>query len=625
MTFFLGVLPIFAEEKVEPSGKTVDEIVAEITDVPGIIIEKVEVDDSGTRLMVLIHASEKVNSFVFERSDPPSLFVQFLSSNVFASGEPVQVVGLDPLSEIRYGYRHFADAAEADRTKKKYYELDYLELKLNRPVFYTVQQEGWIVVVGLDRTTTKVDVPDLDFRFDLAKYEGAANLVENPRLKDFVEVAVNNSRLLAVARDEADLANSRVTESKRALLPALTARVSATRGEEVNPFPSEDFGGFQATTFKRDEYGLQATQPIWQSGRLYGAYRQAKINQLMANENVRKQSHDLTFEVNKAYTTLLKNQSILRIRRELVAQGEIIKQLVKDKSDLKLTSRAEVLNVSAQADQSTYQLTGDEQDVELARLVLISLLNQSDDVPNPVPGALSYGQMSFNVESIISWAQENRPDVRIARLNTELANYNQKAARADGKVKLDASGFYGRAGAAFADDNDFDMREAWNVGLRLSRVFWGNTFRANYAKENQAPDLGQSFITKSTQKSLELSILDAMPGASASRHAELQYEKAKAELVEVARKAEFEVREAYYNVEKSARQLKAVREDLTFRQKDLEITREKVKLGLSELSDLMTAEVAYSQAQIKEQEALAAYNISLGSMDRVAGAEVVRE
>ena len=39
---------------------------------------------------------------------------------------------------------------------------------------------------------------------------------------------------------------------------------------------------------------------------------------------------------------------------------------------------------------------------------------------------------------------------------------------------------------------------------------------------------------------------------------------------------------------------------------------------------LMAAEVAYAQAQITEQDALSAYNTALAAMDRVAGAEVVR-
>src|SRR5205085_1797992 len=147
----------------------------------------------------------------------------------------------------------------------------------------------------------------------------------------------------------------------------------------------------------------------------------------------------------------------------------------------------------------------------------------------------------------------------------------------------------------------------------------------NFSKEHTAPDLGQSFLTETQQKSLELGLWDALPGSSNARQAELQYEKAKAELVEAGRKAEYEVRESYYNLEKAARQLEAVREDLTFRQKDLEITREKVKLGLSELSQLMAAESANTQALTTEQDALAAYNIALGAMDRVAGAEVVRE
>lgn len=204
------------------------------------VVEKVSIDDSGTQLLVLIHTSKPVQCFLFERQDPPSLFVQFLSTPVFAAGTPIQVVGIDPLSEIRYGFSSFNDATSGARDPKKQFQIDYIELKLTRPIFHSVQQQGWVVVVRLDRTTTKVDIPELDFRFDVAKYEGANSLPPDPRVNDFVAVSQANSRLLSVAREEVTLAKSRVLEAQRALGPALTARVSSTRGKEVNPFPKDD-------------------------------------------------------------------------------------------------------------------------------------------------------------------------------------------------------------------------------------------------------------------------------------------------------------------------------------------------------------------------------------------------
>lgn len=588
------------------------------------LVEKVTVDDAGNRLLILIQTNRPVECFVFERRDPPSLFIQFLSSNVVSAAAPIQVVGIDPLAEVRYGYSSFQGAALAGGDKQNFSPLDYIELKLKRPVFYHVQQEGWMFVIGLDRTTSKVEVPELDFRFDSAQYQGAANLSDNPTVESFVQVALANSRLLTVAREESELAKTRVFEARRALYPSVSARVSATRGREVNPFAQDPgFEGFEEAAFRRDEYGFQVSQPIWESGRLYSAFRQSKLNRQMALENLRKQAQDLTYEVKKAYYTLLKNQAVLQARRQLVAQGEIIKDMVRQKQKLNLTSKSEVLNVTAQADQASYQLTSDEQDVLLSRLVLISLLNQSNPTPDPLPGELEFSRMSFNVESIIVWAQEHRPDVRIAKLNAELARTNWKAAKADNDVKIDASGFLGRAAASY-DEDPMNMESAWNIGVRFSRSFWGNELRASYSKEDAAPDLGQSFAVESEEKTIEFGILDRLPNESNARQAQLTYERAKAELVEASRKAEYEVRETYYNLEKSARQLEAVRQDLVFRRKDLEITREKVKLGLAELSQLMTAEVAHTQAKLTEQEALSAYNVALAAMDKVAGAEVVR-
>jgi outer membrane protein len=589
-----------------------------------ITLDKVSVENMGTQLLVLIQTSKPVQCFIFERRDPPSLYIQFIGSTVYAGGDPIQVVGTDPLSEIRYGFTSFHDAASATRDETQKFPLDYIQLRLNRPVFYHVQQEGWVISMGLDRSTTKVDVPDLNFRFDKAKYEGADNLPPDPRIEHFVEVAQANSRLLSVARDEAELAKTRVFEAERAIFPALTARLSTTNGVEVNPFSADAFNGFQTASYRREEYGVEITQPIFESGRLYGAYRQAKLNRLMALENVRKQAQDLTYEMKKAYFTLLKNQDNLRIRRELVAQGEVVKEMAKKKLDLQLTTKAEVLNISAQTDQAAYQLASDEQDVALSRLVVISLLNQANPVSDPVPGELPFGRLSFNVESIINWAQEHRPDVRIATLNSELAKYAWKAAQADNRFKLDASGFYGRAGAAY-DTDVFGTQVAYNIGLRATENFGGNSVKLDYSKENSAPDLGQTFATETNQRTVEVGLLDAMPTNSAVKQAELQYQRSQAELVEASRKAEYEVRQTYYNLEKAARQLEAVRQDLQYRSKDLDITREKVRLGLAELSQLMTAQVAYTQAQITEQDALSAYNVALADMDRVAGAEVVKE
>jgi hypothetical protein len=49
---------------------------------------------------------------------------------VYASGDPIQVVGTDPLSEIRYGYASFHDATSANRNRNDKFPLEYLELKL---------------------------------------------------------------------------------------------------------------------------------------------------------------------------------------------------------------------------------------------------------------------------------------------------------------------------------------------------------------------------------------------------------------------------------------------------------------------------------------------------------------
>src|SRR5262249_25613586 len=112
-----------------------------------IVLEKVTVDDSGNRLLVLVQTSKPVQCFVFERKDPPSLYIQFLTTGVYASGAPIQIVGIDPLTEIRYGYSNFKDMNVTKEDQEHPALIDYLELRLSRSVFYHIQQQGWVVVV----------------------------------------------------------------------------------------------------------------------------------------------------------------------------------------------------------------------------------------------------------------------------------------------------------------------------------------------------------------------------------------------------------------------------------------------------------------------------------------------
>src|SRR5439155_4482722 len=86
-------------------------------------------------------------------------------------------------------------------------------------------------------------------------------------LKADEATALQNHPSIRLAREEADIADFKRKEAKRALFPSLTAKGEETRGDAVDPLGTP--------AFTERSYGLEATQTLYSGGKLHNTYRQA--------------------------------------------------------------------------------------------------------------------------------------------------------------------------------------------------------------------------------------------------------------------------------------------------------------------------------------------------------------
>jgi outer membrane protein TolC len=580
-------------------------------------LQKITVKERDNGVKVYIALSAPTPFFSFFQKNPPSVFVQFLSSAVTASGGPVDNVGLGPIDQVAYGYDTLAMQAPGHEAP-----LRHLEFRLNKSVAHYAEQDGPLITLSLVEAGPAETAPGAS-SFESSQYKGGMTLPDRPTLDDFLSVARGNNRNIALAKEGLALAQSQVFEAARPLFPSATLRASRTTGDDANPFTSGTTGTFLTTGYQRNEYGVQLGQPVFESGRMWAAYQRSKLNRDAAQELVRKQTGDVDFEAQRAYDDVLKTQAELRLRRELLAQATQIRDLTLKKKALKLTSQIDALNVEAQFDQAAYQAASNEQEAALARLSLAAVLNQPRPLPDVVPGNLSPRRVQVNLETLLGWAAANRADLKLARMNVDLAEKSWKIARGEDGFRVDMSGFLGQAGAAFSDE-PLVMSTAWNVGVKASVPFWGNTLSGSRTDEKTAPDLSQAFVTTVHSNSVALGILDALPGRSKAEQARLNYEKSKADCTETFQKAEYEVRDAYFNLVKLSHQLDSAQRDMEFRKKQLAVTRERNNLGLVENSQLLTDVMGAVQAEISFQEAMAASETGMAALDKAIGMKLAR-
>ncbi len=590
---------------------------------PAALIENVSIQSTGKFTKVIIQSDRALKYRDIRQERPPGIFL-YMSAPTLCKRPAIQKVYGDLLEEVRFGYKGAQSPTSAPLP------VDYVFLKLTEPATHKIVQKDWILLVELQPRggRTAAAEPSETALGGLPaptppprkKTDEILTLPPEPTLQNILDVGLANNGSLRLAEEEHRLSKLRYFETTRALFPSVAGKYQKSVGRLLQDpsDPTDD------TDFTRKEIGLQLGQPIFQSGRLYYSLRQSSMQKRMAAQNVEKTRAETTFEIKKAYYNLIKAQRALKARRDLAARAEKILELSRKKRQLDLITEAESLGVESQESQIHYRLLSDEKDLEIARLRMEALLN----LPEPLPGSLPDPQETLSpetlqdvdapVESFVEQAMQNRPEMLSAGYTARFHTYGEKVTKAEGRLRVDASGFVGKSGGAFEQET-LRLRSSWNVGVQASMFFAGNSIKGTGTAEKTSPDLGESSRSQTRAQTAMVGFLDGLKTVADRRQARINKERALMELDQMRRNVEVEVREAYYNFEKAKLQLKGAQQELDYREKQAGIARQKERMNLIEPTESLSAESSYTEALISHEDAAAFYHVSLASLEKAVG------
>lgn len=594
------------------------------------VIESVSLQSSGKFAKIVIQSSEPLKARDIAQADGLGLSL-YMSEPTLSKRAPIERGSGELIEEIRYGYQGAKiPAGEA-------LPLDYITIRFKEASSYTISQRDWIyqieckskgvsMVSGPALTGGDTLLSDEDAPAPVKRSDKLVVLPPNPVLDDFLRVGLANHVPLRMAEEEYKLARIRHFEASRGLFPSATGRYENSEGTLLKDVqdPLDDI------QFVRKEYGVQLGQPIFHSGRLYYAWRQAAMQKKSAAQNVKKVRADMLFEVTRAYYNLIKSQRALNARRDLMERMDKVIELTRKKRQLDLITESEALGTESQYSQAYYRLLSDEKDLEISRLRMEALLN----VPEPLPSFLpeppgefdqrSMLDLTVPVESFVDAAFKNRPEMLSADFAAHAGAYGEKIAKADGRLHVDASGFIGKAGGAFKDDpdNPLEYKTSWNLGFQASMFFLGNSVKGTRTKDRSSPDYGETTATETTAETASVGFLDGIKMVGDRRQARIQREKAYYDREQTRRNIEVEVREAYYGIQKAKIQIRGAEQELKYRQKELSISRQKERMNLIEPSQSLQAEASYGDAVNGWEEAVSFYKVTLASLEKAVGVKL---
>jgi outer membrane protein TolC len=424
------------------------------------------------------------------------------------------------------------------------------------------------------------------------------------------EIAFNNSPQAKAQKEELELARMKRQEALRALFPQVKVKGTHTTGDVLT------------VKFIEEVYGVQGDQTVYQGRRLWNTYQQSKVNVKTAELKYNKTRNDIDYKVAEAYYAIVASLTHLRIQKELAKEAEVILRMAQQRYDVGLSTDLELLNVKAQDNQIQFQIAGAERDLALARFKLQQAMNldiSKEQVEiGEVDIELQFRILDVDLYKCLEAAFQNQPDILVNKSLLKSNEYGEKIAKGKDDFKVDVTGFYGRADSYYSTESK-NLQPDWNVGVKVSRPFWGNTASYSFTEEKTSRKVGETDRTASKSNTGEFAILDAGNIASEIKEAKVNKQKAENDLIEARRQVALEVKEAYYSYQETIIQVRNSLEKVKFQEEALKVAKAQAELNESLQSQVLEAMIKLADEKAVYTKALSDYNLSLAKLNKAIG------
>lgn len=408
-------------------------------------------------------------------------------------------------------------------------------------------------------------------------------------LEKSVRIALTQNPYHLATEERVDAAYSRLREAASGFLPSLNAQGQHTLDEKSMEleFPSFIPGEPPQRVeidFTRDyQFSMSLSLPIFTGGRLTSGFKQAKYNLESTKEAVRQSKYLTVFNTKRAFYGHLLAKEFVSVAEEAVRVAEENLENVKNMYEVGMASKMDLLRSEVRLTNMQPEVIAAKNNLRISELNLKTMLGMDFSQSVEIEGALSYEALEPDLEECITTALAQRPEVRQFDFQRKMAGESLKFSRAGYLPTLAVSGSYS---------------------------FWAD--KLNFRKDNWS-----SFYTVNLV--LNIPIFNGF-----KESAQIAQSKAMIREIELNQKAlqdavEFEVRQAVLMLKEAKETLLSQEKNTEQAQESLRITQLNYSEGMATTLDVISAEAAYSQAQVNYSQALYNYVVAVAELDRAMG------
>ncbi|PYM75288.1 MAG: hypothetical protein DME03_11375 [Candidatus Rokuibacteriota bacterium] len=367
-------------------------------------------------------------------------------------------------------------------------------------------------------------------------------------------------------------ARYRVNQAFAPLLPQLSAQVGAARVRSTSSGGQPQDSQF-ADTFAAQ---LLLSQLLFDFGKNLAETEGRRKLAEVEVENVELQRQLISATVKEAYTNTLFSQRLIRVQEQAQERAELNLRSAKGFFEVGTRPKSDVARAEVDVANAKLDLIRAKNALRSAIVALNTAMAINVDTWTQIVDNLIYQAVVLDRQQLRSESLRQRPEYRSAKLTAAAAEARERKAFRDFLPDLTGQGAYGAT--------QKDLNEAWSIGLSLNWSFFDGGGRIARYQEAKALLEGARAAVKST----ELSILQ-------------------------------NVEQAEIAVEETAERIQAAQALVASAQENFRLAQGRFDAGVGTILELTDAQLALTQAQNTESQALADYRIALARLDRAVG------
>jgi len=400
-------------------------------------------------------------------------------------------------------------------------------------------------------------------------------------LEEAIAIALETQPQIQARLSDYAAAQFRVDQALAPLLPQISGSWTGARAQNVVGSPgtgSTDTELTRTRIFWTDTTlaRVSGSQLLFDFGKTFAATDVARRNAGVTLEDIELQRQLVTLSVKEAYTNINFAVRLIRVQLQALQRAELNLKSARGFFEVGTRPKSDVTRAEVDVANARLGVIQARNAERVSRVALNTAMGIAADTPTQIRDNLAYQQAEFDRRQLLPEALASRPEYKQDQLRVDAAEALVRQTFRNFLPDITAGGFYGAQRA--------DMNEVWelNIGLTWS-IFDGGNRIARYREAKAAVEAARARV--------------------------------KARELDISR----EVEQAQLTLAETEERIQAAQAAVASAQENFRLAQGRFDAGVGTILEVTDAQLALTQAQNTEAQALADNRIAVARLERAIG------